>query len=116
MATAYLIIAVAAAAANLWAAAGDFLRTSATVANAATVEVPSSWLVPLGALKAAGAAGLLAGIAVPAIGVAAAVGLILFFVCAVFAHLRVRWYSTLPFPATFLALAAAALLTRLASL
>lgn len=116
MTTAYIVIAVVAAAANLWAAAGDFLRTQSTVSNAATVEIPVSWLTPLGVLKAAGAAGLLTGIAAPELGVAAAVGLVLFFVCAVFAHLRVQWYSTLPFPSAFLALAVGALLTRLASL
>ena len=47
---------------------------------------------------------------------AAAIGLVLFFVCAVFAHLRVRWYATLAFPGTFLLLAAAALVLRLASM
>lgn len=113
MTVAYLVLALVTAAVNLWAAAGDFLRTPTTVANAATVEVPSSWLLWLGLLKAAGAVGLLVGIVVPVIGVAAAVGLVLFFVCAVFAHLRVRWYSTLPFPAAFLALAVGALTTRL---
>ena len=60
--------------------------------------------------------GLLVGIAVPIVGVAAAIGLVLFFVCAVFAHLRVRYYSTLAFPGTFLALALAALLLRLAAM
>ena len=112
----YIVFAVVAAMANTWAASTDFLRTSSAVDNATRVEVPLSWLLPLGVLKAAGALGLLLGIAVPEIGVAAAIGLILFFVCAVFAHLRVRWYSTIPFPAGFLLLAVGALLTRLASL
>lgn len=116
MSTAYLVFALVTAAANLWAAAGDFRRTSATVANAARVEVPSSWLFPLGVLKAAGGLGLLAGLAVPIVGTAAAVGLVLFFVCAVFAHLRVGWYATLPFPLLFLVLAVGASVTRLASL
>jgi hypothetical protein len=34
--------------------------------------------------------GLLAGFAVPALGTAAAIGLVLYFICAVVAHLRVR--------------------------
>lgn len=113
MTTAYVVLAVVTAALNLWAAIGDFLHTPSTMKNVATVEVPSSWLVPLGLLKTAGAVGLLVGIVIPVIGVAAAIGLVLFFVCAVFAHLRVRWYSTLPFPATFLVLAVGALVTRL---
>ena len=36
--------------------------------------------------------------------------------CAGFAHLRVRWYSTIAWPATFLLLVVGALLLRLGSL
>jgi NAD(P)H-dependent FMN reductase len=36
------------------------------------------------------AVGLLAGFAVPALGTAAAIGLVVYFICAVTAHLRVR--------------------------
>ena len=111
----YVAVAVVAAAMNVWAASLDFRRAESAVASAAKVEVPPSWLLPLGALKLAGAVGLIAGIAVPLIGVAAAIGLVLFFVCATFAHLRVSWYSTLPFPIAFLLFAAAALVLRLAS-
>ena len=111
----YVAVAVVAAAMNVWAASLDFRRAESAVANAAKVEVPPSWLTPLGALKLAGAVGLIAGIAVPLIGVAAAIGLVLFFVCATFAHLRISWYSTLPFPIAFLLFAVAALALRLAS-
>jgi phosphoglycerol transferase MdoB-like AlkP superfamily enzyme len=58
---------------------------------------------------------LIAGIVVPLIGVAAAIGLVLFFVCAIFAHLRVSWYETLPFPIMFLSFALVALILGLAS-
>jgi hypothetical protein len=111
----YVAIAVVAAAMNVWAASLDFRTAESAVANAAKVEVPPSWLLPLGALKVAGAVGLIAGIAVPLIGAAAAIGLVLFFVCAIFAHLRVSWYSALPFPLAFLLLAVVALILRLAS-
>ncbi len=47
-------------------------------------------MVPLGALLASAAVGLLAGFAAPALGTAAAIGLVLYFICAVTAHLRVR--------------------------
>jgi hypothetical protein len=40
--------------------------------------VSESWLTTLGILKAAGAVGLLVGIRVPLIGIAAAIGLVLF--------------------------------------
>ncbi len=112
----YVVVAVLTAAANIWAATADFRHTENAVFNATKVGVATSWLVPLGLLKAAGALGVLAGIAVPVIGLAAATGLVLFFVCAVFAHLRVRWYATLAFPGSFLVLALGALLFRIGSL
>jgi hypothetical protein len=61
----------------------------------ARAGVPESWLTfPIGTLKTAGAAGLLLGLAgVPLVGTAAAVGLVLFFVCAVYTHVRVGDYS-----------------------
>jgi hypothetical protein len=111
----YVAVAAATAAMNVWAASLDLRRAEMAVANAAKVEVPSSWLLPLGILKLAGALGLIVGIVAPLIGVAAAIGLVLFFVCATFAHLRVSWYSTLPFPITFLLFALVALILRLAS-
>lgn len=111
----YVAVAIIAAAMNVWAASLDFRRAEQAVANATKVEVPQSWLLPLGALKLAGSVGLIAGIAMPFIGVAAAIGLVLFFVCAIFAHLRVSWYSALPFPIAFLLFAVVALVLRLAS-
>jgi hypothetical protein len=47
-------------------------------------------MLPLGAVLACGAAGLLAGFAVPALGTAAAFGLVVYFIGAVAAHLRVQ--------------------------
>lgn len=57
--------------------------------------VPESWLVwPIGALKAIGALGLVLGlVGVPLIGTAAAFGLILYFTCALYTHLRVSDFS-----------------------
>lgn len=51
--------------------------------------VPRSWVPVLGALLAAGAVGLLAGFAVPPAGSLAAAGLVLYFLGALVAHLRV---------------------------
>ena len=56
----YVAVAVVAAAMNIWAASLDFRRAEQAVANVAAVEVPPSWLLPLGALKFAGAIGRLA--------------------------------------------------------
>ncbi|WP_113701615.1 DoxX family protein [Nonomuraea lactucae] len=54
--------------------------------------LPRSWTLPLGALLAAGALGLLAGLAVPTLGTLAAAGLVLYFLGAFGAHLRARDY------------------------
>ena len=80
----------------------------------AKASVPDSWITMLGLLKAAEALGLLAGIAVPLIGTAAAVGLVLFFVGAIITHLRAGDYS-FGLAVVFLLLAIAALVLRLAS-
>ena len=99
-----------AAAANLYAASNDFRRLDWVVANMRRLGVPANRLGSLGALKAAGAIGLLAGMRIPMIGLAAAVGLVMFFVGAIVATVRVHWYSHLPYPTVWLGLAVAALL------
>ncbi|SIM59956.1 DoxX family protein [Micromonospora cremea] len=58
-------------------------------AQADIKRVPRSWLPVLGMLLAAGSLGLLAGLAVPLLGTLAAVGLVLYFLGALVAHLRV---------------------------
>ncbi|MEU8432532.1 DoxX family protein [Streptomyces sp. NPDC029216] len=63
----------------------------------------------LGACKVAGALGLLAGFAVPAIGIAAAIGLVLYFTGAVITVLRARSYAHVAFPLIYAAPAAAVL-------
>jgi hypothetical protein len=114
MSTAFVFITGMTAAANIAAATVDFRRAPWVLDNMTKYGIPHSWLFPLGALKAAGAGGLLVGIAVPLIGAAAALGLILYFVGAVIAVARARWYSHIPFPAAFLLLAASSLALRLA--
>jgi hypothetical protein len=51
--------------------------------------IPRKYVPVLGSLLAAGTAGLLAGLAVPVLGTLAAAGLVLYFVGAIIAHLRV---------------------------
>jgi hypothetical protein len=115
MFTAYVAVTLLAIAANAFAATLDFVRYKQVLNNAARVGVPESWLIVLGILKAAGALGLLLGlIGVPLIGTAAAIGLVLFFVGAIIAHLRARDYSIGP-AAAYLLLAVAALVLDLAS-
>lgn len=115
MYSAYIVVALMVIAANAFVATADFMRCEFVLINSAKVGVPESWLTPLGILKAAGAGGLLLGLlGVPLIGVAAAIGLILFFVGAIITHLRARDYS-LGFPFTYLLLAVAALVLALAT-
>jgi len=76
------------------------------------VQVSQRWMIPFGVLLASGAAGLVTGFAVPVLGTAAAVGLVLYFVCALSAHVRVR-DPKIAGAVSFLALAAAALIADL---
>jgi len=57
--------------------------------QADTKGIPRSHVSVLGTLLAAGTVGLLAGLAVPLSGILAAAGLVLYFVGAIIAHLRV---------------------------
>lgn len=74
------------------------------------IRLPASTIPLWASLQLAGAVGLLFGLlGVPVIGVAAAIGLVLFFVGAALAHLRAHAYRTLPSPLFFLALSVATL-------
>jgi hypothetical protein len=108
----YLAITILAALANGYAAALNFVGAESVKVVADRVQVSREWMGPLGTLLACGVVGLVAGIAVPALGMAAAIGLVVYFICAVSAHLLVgdRQIGGAVF---FLLLAAAALITDL---
>jgi hypothetical protein len=110
MDTVYVVVTVVTIALNAGIAIADFARAKFVLANSAEVGVPPSWLPVLAALKAAGGAGLLLGLAgARLIGIAAATGLVLFFAGAVAAHIRARVYYNIAFPGTYLLLATASL-------
>ncbi|WP_172381728.1 DoxX family protein [Streptomyces sp. MNP-20] len=89
----------------------SLLRKAAFVAEPLTqYGVPQAWWTPLGLAKTAGALGLLIGLAIPAIGIAAATGLILYFAGAIITVLRARSYKTVAFPVLYLAPVIAALI------
>lgn len=105
MSLAYVLVTSVAVAANGAIAVADLAQAQFVLDNSAEVGVPQSWLRPLALLKAAGATGLLLGLlGVPVVGVAAGIGLVLFFVGAVITHLRASNYA-LAFPLAFLLLA-----------
>ncbi len=87
---AYVVVTIVAALATGYAASLNFIGAESVKVVADRVQVSQSWMVPLGSLLASGAVGLLVGFAVPPLGTAAAIGLVLYFVCAVSAHIRVR--------------------------
>jgi hypothetical protein len=114
MFTAYVVVTVLTAAANTYAASVDFTRPEWLLRNMAKARVPQSWLFSLGALKAAGALGLLVGIGMPLLGLAASSGLVLFFIGAIVTHFRARYWNIAP-PVAFLLLAVGSLVLRVAS-
>jgi hypothetical protein len=110
MSTACAIVTSFTIAVTAGIAIADFLKAKFVLANSAEVGVPPSWIPRLAAVKAVGAAGLLLGLlGVRLIGTAAAIGLVLFFIGAVGAHVRARVYYNIAFPAGYLALAVASL-------
>jgi hypothetical protein len=88
----------------------------AEVASAyAKLGVPAAKLPYLAALLHAGGVGLIAGLWWAPIGMAAAAGVTAYFLCAIAAHVRAGELRTLPVPVIIVALAAAALVLRVAT-
>ncbi len=108
MSAAYLIVTIATILANAWATAADLAPPAWLLTTMDEVGVRRSWLMPLAVLKGAGAAGLLLGLlGVRPLGIAAAIGLVLFFTGALAAHIRTRVFHNIAVPATYFALATA---------
>ena len=109
----YLVVTLVTAAVNGLAAVANLVGHEYPRSQADKLRVPVSWMRPLGAVLGAGALGLLAGLVVPVLGTLAAGGLVLYFLGALPAHLRVGDYELGPW-AVFFCLAAAALAVSLA--
>src|SRR5689334_13755121 len=86
----YIVTTAVAALANGYAAFMNFVGAESVKLVADKVHVSQRWMVPFGTLLAAGAGGLLVGLAVPFLGAAAAACLVLYFICALGAHIRAR--------------------------
>ncbi|MCG7204339.1 MULTISPECIES: DoxX family protein [Streptomyces] len=113
MRTAYVVVTVLAALLAGFSGTVLLLRAEWIVKALTDYRVPRAWWTPLGVAKAAGAAGLLAGLFVPVVGVLAGVGLLLYFTGAVITVARARWYSHIPFPLVYAAPVAGALVLGL---
>ena len=96
MSTAHIVVTLVAIAATAFSGIAALVHFRPILPGMARAGVPVSWLTfPIGTLKTAGAVGLLIGLlGVPVIGTAAAIGLVAFFVCAVYTHLLARDYSS----------------------
>ena len=108
----YVVITILAALANGYAAVLNFVGAESVTVVADKVQVSRRWMIPFGILLASAALGLLIGFAVPVLGTAAAIGLVLYFTCALGAHLRVR-DPGIGGAVSFLVLAVAALIADL---
>jgi hypothetical protein len=117
MFTAYAVVTSMTITANTFIVVADLIPCQFVLNNMARLGIPESRLKLLASLKAAGAVGLLLGlIGVPLIGVAAGIGLCIFFVGAIGTHLRAGDRSlALGFPGGFLLLALVTLALELAS-
>ncbi|RSN65317.1 hypothetical protein DMH01_02695 [Amycolatopsis sp. WAC 04182] len=115
MTTAYVIVTAVGALMAAFSAASIFFRAKWVVQPLADYGVPRGWWTPLGVAKAAGALGLIAGLWVPVLGVAAGIGLVLYFTGAVITVLRAHWPSHVAFPLMYMAPVAASLVLGFAA-
>lgn len=76
------------------------------------VGVPLRWLPWLAVCEFAGAAGLLIGIVWWPLGIAAAIGVVIYFIGASIGHVRVKDFKGLPTPVVILLVAIAILVLR----
>jgi hypothetical protein len=94
MTTAYYTTTLIAIAANGFSGIAALLHFKPIMPGMASAGVPVSWLTfPIGTLKTAGALGIAVGLVYPHLGIAAAIGLILFFVCAIYTHILASDYT-----------------------
>jgi DoxX-like family len=112
MSTAAAIVTVVLAAILVFAAVRKLTHREDVVAAYAKVGVPEERLDQLAIILLLGAAGLLLGLAWTPIGVAAAVGVAVYFMLAIAAHVRHDDAGNLPTPVAIEAMAVAALVLQ----
>jgi hypothetical protein len=112
MSLAYAIVGVLLALAVLVSAASKLTRNKQLVDGLTALGVPLGMFPFLAACEIAGAVGLVVGLWYPPLGIAAATGVVLYFVGAVGAHLRKSDFKGIPNAAVMLAVAIAALILR----
>ncbi|HEU0089457.1 MAG TPA: DoxX family protein [Pseudonocardiaceae bacterium] len=112
---AYIIVSIILALMLLASGWAKLTRNEQVVTGMTGLGVPLRWFPWLAALLVVGAVGLLVGIAYAPLGIAAAIGVIVYFLIALFFHLKAGDKAVVA-PLLFLILAVAALLLRFASI
>ncbi|MEU6250515.1 DoxX family protein [Glycomyces sp. NPDC047010] len=115
MFVAFVVVTLICIAANAVESVGNFMGAAWVKQNSRAVGVPDSWLPFLGVVKGAAALGLAAGFAWRPLGIAAAAGLVVFFVLASALHVRERVFHNFYGPLAFLGLSVAALWLMIAA-
>jgi len=113
---AYAIVAVLLSLVMLMSAAGKLTRHPKIVESLPSLGVPLSMFPFLAAAEIAGAIGLIVGLWIVPLGIAAAIGLVLYFVGAVLTHLRKSDFKGTPAPLVILIVSGAVLAFRAASM
>ncbi|NUR93724.1 MAG: DoxX family protein [Kribbellaceae bacterium] len=113
MYVAYLATTLLAAALTGSAAVANLIGHNYPKSQADLVHIDHKWMLPLGLLLGSGAVGLLAGFAVPPLGLLAAGGLVLYFLCALVQHFRAHALNLAPWSLYFLTCTAALVTTAL---
>ncbi|MDK9499353.1 DoxX family protein [Streptomyces katrae] len=109
MSTTATVFTIIAAVLAVYSAVSLYTRSKYTVEPLVQYGVPEKTWNLLATAKLAGGLGLLAGFVVPAIGIAAGIGLVLYFIGAVVVTLRARDYAHVVFPVIYSAPMAVAL-------
>ena len=112
---AYVVVAVVLAVASIGSATAKIRRDERVTAGLSAAGVPESWFTRLALLNYAGAAGLLIGIWWRPLGIAAALGLTLYFLGALVFHVRAKDFKGMPMPVVLFVLSAVALTLGIAS-
>jgi uncharacterized membrane protein YphA (DoxX/SURF4 family) len=113
---AYVVVAVVLSLVLLVTARGKLVKDEKITKGMAQAGVPEAWLPRLATLEIAGALGLLVGIFFRPLGIAAAIGVVLYFIGAVITHIRAKDAKGALAPAVLTLLAASPLVLGLATL
>ena len=116
MSVAAAMVSVLLAALLAWSAVRKLGHQEEVVRSYVRVGVPEDKLNTLAMILLAGTAGLILGLAWAPIGVAAAAGVVCYFLVAIAFHIRAHDMTNLPTPLTYAVLATAVLALRLATL